>query len=208
MNKWLKFSIAVFGLAVFVYWLKYHSGYFPFEHNPMQYMPNMHRTNAIKPERNSEFFADGSGVRNPPLGSIARNLEYYPYAKETRAEDIPVVANPAERTMANMQQGQHIYNSYCIACHGPKGLGNGLVVPPYPKVPTLVSERVTGLSDSQIFHIITVGQNTMNPYGTQIIEKDRWKLIQYIRALQLAENPTQADIDAFKNIKVEEGRKP
>lgn len=201
MSSWVKLSVVLIITFVFVYWLKNHSGYFPYSQNPMQYMPNMHRTNSVKPQRNYPFFKDGSGVRVPPEGTVARNIDYYPYSNETAAADVPATGNKFEVSMDNVKRGEKIFNTYCIVCHGPKGLGNGLVVPPYPKVPSLHSDKVRAFADSQIFHIISVGQNTMSAYGPQIEPDDRWKLVQYIRALQIAQNPSDEDLKAFENYK-------
>lgn len=205
----MKAYISLGAVALFVFlllaWLFNHSGYFPYEQNPMQYMPNMHRTAAVKPQRTAPFFKDGLGVRVPPEGSIARSQTPYDYTKTTPAEEVPARPNPLPKTKENLLRGQYIYSQNCIVCHGPKGYGGGYIVPPYPKVPSLHSERVTGLADSQIFHIITVGQNTMGSYAPQVAEMDRWKLVHFVRALQLSQNPSEQDVSAFENYAGGEG---
>lgn len=194
-TKAIVFFVLIF---VLIYWLKNHSGYFPYSQNPLQYMPNMHHTAALKPQRDYPFFANNSGSRLPPEGAVARDINYYPYTKETPAEDVEAYSNPIPKSKKTLRRGQKIYNNNCIVCHGSKGMGEGYIVPPYPKVPSLHSERVLGLADSQIFHIITVGQNIMGAYGPQIREDDRWKAIHYVRALQLSQNPSEEDVRAFE----------
>lgn len=199
MSSWLKAFILVSAVVIFVYWIKNHSGFFPFSHNPIQYMPNMHRTDVVKAQRKAPFFEDQVGPRVPPTGTVARGIEYYEFKKEDVAGELPVRPNPVPITLENVKRGKLIYEQYCIVCHGPKGLGNGYVVPPYPKVPSLQSEKILGLADSQIFHVISVGQNTMGAYGDYVRTPDRWKLVHYIRALQKSQNPNEEDLEAFDN---------
>jgi len=199
MNMWAKAGISLFIGIVLVYWFVHNSGYIPYHHNPIQYMPNMYHTHALRPERAYNFFKDGSGSRVPPKGTVPRDLFVYPIDKSISAESLPRKENPMPKTRAVILRGKKMYNSYCVACHGPKAWGNGLVVPPFPKVPALQSDAVRNMSDNQIFHIITVGRNTMSSYEPQIRPEDRWKIIRYIWVLQLAEHPSKADLDAFKN---------
>jgi len=202
----MKVGFKLFMLAViliaFVYWIKNHSGYFPYEHNPMQYMPNMHRSAALKPMRASEFFKDGMGARTPPEGSIARDVEYSKTSQDIPAENVERRGNPFSISKEVVLRGRQVYSNTCIVCHGPSGAGDGPVVPPYPKPPSLTSDKIRALADSQIFHIITNGQNTMRSYASQIREEDRWKIIHYVRVLQMAQNPTAEQLKAFEDFGV------
>ena len=77
-----------------------------------------------------------------------------------------------------MERGQKIFNTYCIVCHGPRGDGAGFVVPPFPRPPSLFSDKIVGLTDGRIFHVITKGQNNIMPsYASQIAPEDRWAVI-------------------------------
>ncbi len=192
------FSVLVLGGLVF--WLVNNSGYFPYTHNPLQYMPNMHHTKALIPQRGYDFYADGASVRVPPAGAVAVNQNPYPYTKATFAADVRKFSNPVAADLATVKRGQKVFMTYCVVCHGPKGYGDGYVVPPFSQPPSLQSEKIRGYADSQIFHVITVGQNVMGAYGPQIREQDRWAVIHYLRVLQRAENPNDEDIKAFENV--------
>lgn len=187
-------------VVLFAVWLVKHSGFFPYSHNPMQYMPNMHRTPVLIPQRGYSFFEDGSSVRVPPQGTIAATVSTYPYTKETLAADITKRANPLAATREVLARGKKQFMTYCVVCHGDAGYGNGLVVPPFPQPPSLQSDKIRGFADSQLFHIITVGQNSMGAYGPVIREDDRWAIIHYIRAMQRAENPSDEDLKAFDQV--------
>lgn len=177
-----------------------HSGFFPYEHNVMQYMPNMHHTVALKPQRAYDFYSDRLGARTPPAGTIARSQRPYAYNKEKSAADVEKFSNPIPATKEVLLRGQKVYMNTCVVCHGPAGNGDGYIVPPYSKPPSLQSDKIRGYADSQIFHVITVGQNLMGSYAPQVREQDRWAIIHYIRALQKSENPTEADLAAFDSL--------
>lgn len=189
MKLGIKLLLILIAVGIFIYWLINHSGYFPYSHNPIQYMPNMHRSPAIRPQEKRPLAY--------PEGSISREEFIYPYDRDVPVEKVERKENPLPKTREVVERGQKMFNTHCIVCHGPLGLGDGFVVPPFAKPPSLQSERVREFADSQIFHIITVGQNTMMPYASQIRVEDRWAITHYIRVLHLSQNPSEEDLKAF-----------
>jgi mono/diheme cytochrome c family protein len=183
-----------------------HSGFFLYEQNVMQYMPNMHHTVSLRPQRGYDFYSDRLSARTPPAGTLAVNQKPYPYSKEKLAADVEKYSNPLPVTKESLLRGQKVFMNTCVVCHGASGNGDGYIVPPFSKPPSLQSEKIRAYADSQIFHVITVGQNLMGSYAPQIREQDRWAVIHYLRALQKAENPTEADISAFDTL-VNSGKK-
>ncbi len=175
-----------------------HSGYFLYSHRPMQYMPNMHRTPALIPQRGYDFYKDRLGARTPPAGTVSREEIFYPYPSDVRAENVVRFKNPFPATKEIVLRGRHIYSTYCVVCHGEQGDGKGYIVPPFPLPPSLLSEKIRNFADSQIFHIVTRGQNVMSSYASQIREDDRWAATHYVRVLQKANDPTPADWDAYE----------
>jgi mono/diheme cytochrome c family protein len=151
------------------------------------YMPDMVYSPALKAQK------EGS-MRMPVRGTIPRDYEPYPYKDlETAGRELK---NPLRPTHQVMMRGQAIYNTYCIVCHGPNGEGDGTVVPRFPRPPTLQSDKIRGYQDGSIYHVITMGQNLMPSYASQISSGDRWAAIHYIRALQRAKHPTPEDLKA------------
>ena len=73
-------------------------------------------------------------------------------------------------------------------------MGDGSIVPKFPRPPSLQSDKVRQWADGRIFHTITIGQNLMPSYATQISAGDRWAIIHYVRALQRAKHPTAEDL--------------
>lgn len=167
----------------------------------MQYMPHMANTPNLKAQRGYDAFPDGAGVRMPPDGTLPRGFQRYHYDDpEVAAREL---TNPLAFNEVNVKRGEKIFNTYCYVCHGYKGLGDGPVVPPFPIPKSLHSENMRNWKDGHIFHVITRGQGVMPSYAQQIQPKDRWAVILYVRALQRALNPTDADVAAYKKVKVE-----
>ncbi len=149
------------------------------------YMPDMVYSPALK--------AQQEGVRLPVPGTISRDFIPYPYKNNPEGAGREL-KNPLMPTRQVLVRGQHIFGIYCIACHGASGEGDGTIVPKFPRPPTLHSEKVRNWSDGRIFHTISVGQNLMPSYASQISAGDRWAAIYYVRVLQRAKHPTSEDL--------------
>lgn len=164
------------------------------------FMPDMFDSIGFKAQREDVNGPNGMSQRTPPEGTVPRNFKPYPYAQDQGAIAGKELRNPLAHTKANLERGQKMFNIYCIVCHGPKGHGDGLVVPPFPRPPDLTSEKIAGWGDGQIFHTITMGQNTMPSYATQIQAADRWAITLYVRALHRASNPSATDIQEWESL--------
>jgi mono/diheme cytochrome c family protein len=154
----------------------------------MVYMPDMAYSPAIKAQEH------GSS-RMPVKGTVPRGHQSYAFAKATDGPGAEL-KNPLLRTKDVLARGQELFNTYCMVCHGPVGLGDGSVVPKMPRPPSLQSDKIKNWPDSNIFHVMTVGQNIMPSYAAQIQASDRWAIVHYIRALQRSQNPSAADMAA------------
>ncbi len=150
------------------------------------YMPDMVYTPAMKAQK------EGS-MRMPVQGTVPRDFVPYPYKNDPERAGREL-KNPLRPTRAVLEQGQKIYNVTCRTCHGPLGLGDGSVVPRYPRPPSLQSDKVRNWPDGSIYHVISMGQNIMPSYASQIAPADRWKVIHYVRVLQRSQHPSAEDL--------------
>jgi len=162
-----------------------------------EYMPDMANSPAQKAYEYSADLPHHRSALTPPAGTIPRNYEPYPYKEDPEGAGRNL-KNPLPRTEEVLLAGQKTFNIYCIVCHGPKGLGDGPIIPKFPKPPSLQSEKVRNWTDGRIYHVITTGQNLMPSYASQIDPNTRWAVIHYIRALQRAENPAPGDVEEYK----------
>jgi mono/diheme cytochrome c family protein len=166
--------------------------------------------------KQSDWFKDGRGSRDPVEGTVARgqlheNKAFYtgkidnpnPNAAVQTATDASgntLVASfpndvdefPVPVTKELVDRGQERYNIYCIVCHGPVGNGDGMIVRRgFPQPPTYHDDRLRNAPVGHFFDVITNGWGKMNSYAYQVQPSDRWAIAAYIRALQVSQNPDE-----------------
>ena len=167
---------------------------------PIEVIPDMDRQPKIRPQTPSAFFADGRSSRLPVEGTVARGSAFLDAPINTglvTGTTNFVANNPLKVTPELMARGQNRYQIYCAPCHSPLGDGNGITKSfGMAVVASLHDPRIVGLSDGELFYVITNGRNLMGPYRSQIEIEDRWAIVAYVRALQLSSLGTQEDLAA------------
>ena len=148
------------------------------------YMPDMAFSPAVKAQKD----APGS-MLTPPAGTIARGYRPYPFTKDQPDQAAKALKNPLSRTPAVILKGQALFNVYCIVCHGQFGEGDGPIIPKFPKPLSLQTERVRDFPDGRIFHVMTMGQNLMPSYASQVEPEERWAVVHYVRELYRLKHP-------------------
>lgn len=113
----------------------------------------------------------------PPEGTVPR-------------EPSPLEAGPAERwTVRSLTTGRDRFDIYCAPCHARDGHGDGIVaLHGFPRPPSLHEDHARALTDEQVLRIITLGLGKMPPYGDLVRPADRWRIVGYLRALQLSQH--------------------
>jgi mono/diheme cytochrome c family protein len=157
---------------------------------------DMHDQPKYRPLRASAFFPDESSARPLVEGTIARG---------TLQTDAPfftgkngalfVTELPFPVTQAVLDRGQERFNIYCTPCHGAVGAGDGMVVQRgYPTPPSLHIDRLRNIEAGYFFDVMTNGFGRMPDYRAQVTPRDRWNIVAYIRALQLAQHAATSDV--------------
>jgi len=101
------------------------------------------------------------------------------------SQPVSVADSESSALKRSVERGGERFRIYCIACHGPKGMGDGLVAQRgFPPPPSLLTGKSIQMKDGQLFHILTYGQGSMAPFAGQISQETRWDLINFIRDLQ------------------------
>ena len=74
--------------------------------------------------------------------------------------------------------------------------------------PLLSDPRVIAFEDGQIFDVITNGARNMQPHKDLVPVADRWAIVAYVRALQLSQSATLADLSLKQKqaLKMKESR--
>ena len=165
---------------------------------------DMHNQPKYKPLRAAEFFRDGSSARPLVEGTVARGALQEDEAFFTGKVGGTAVTEMPFPVDANvLDRGQQRYNIYCTPCHDATGSGKGLVVQRgYRPPPSFHDERLRAAPPGHFFDVMTNGFGAMPDYRAQIAPRDRWAVVAYIRALQLAQRASPSDIPGGDPTKV------
>jgi mono/diheme cytochrome c family protein len=180
---------------------------------------DMHDQPKYKPLRESPLFPDGRSARPLVEGTVARgylrdDVEFYTGKTAEGSQPVPggipvtaaslgnaatyagfTTTFPIPIDKAALDRGQERYNIYCSVCHGKLGDGQGMIPRRgYRQPPTYHQDRLRQAPSGYFFDVITNGFGAMPDYAEQIPAEDRWKIIAYIRALQLSQQGTTADV--------------
>jgi mono/diheme cytochrome c family protein len=153
------------------------------------YFPDMFYSRAYETYSENPDFADGKTMREPVEGTVPLGIIPYPYAKtdEDRLLAGKELANPLLTDSANLKRGAEAFKIFCVQCHGTLADGNGLLYTTglYNFKPaSLVNDKMKGVPDGEIYHVISVGQGVMPEHGSIIRPDDRWKIVMYVRQVQ------------------------
>jgi mono/diheme cytochrome c family protein len=141
----------------------------------------------LKPLRKDVFGGRPTGGLEPPIGTVALNETPYPYAQNEADKAGAELVNPLPHTPEVIAHGKFVFENVCIACHGPRGAGDGNVTALFPKPPSLMTQKVRDWPDGQLFHRPMRGQGSMPSHARQVDARDIWSVIHYIREMQKVE---------------------
>lgn len=182
-----------------------------------QDMHNQPKYEPLEPIEPIGTITDGRASRPLVEGTVARgSLNDDPLLLASRAGAAPVNSNAGGQAMAAgqgqtgqgfsntfpfpvtkevMDRGEERYNIYCSVCHDLTGNGLGMVVRRgYRKPPSFHEDRLRQAPAGYFFDVITNGFGAMPDYAVSINPRDRWAIVAYIRALQLSQRATIADV--------------
>jgi len=165
---------------------------------------DMHNTPTGQPLRESLFVKDASTSRLPVEGTIARGTLQDDAAFFTGKEGGAATnALPFPLTAAVLDRGEERFNIYCSPCHGVSGRGDGMIVRRgYRQPPSFHVDRLQAAPLGHFYDTMTNGFGAMPDYRAQIAPRDRWAIAAYVRALQLSQHATAADIPAEERQKL------
>jgi mono/diheme cytochrome c family protein len=157
---------------------------------------DMHMQPYYRTMSKSDFFADNRSARLPVEGTVARgDLHEDTYFYTGKIGNAPGEYLPFPVTKDVLERGRERFNINCTPCHGRVGDGNGFIPSRgFRRPPSYHIERLRAVPLGYFFDVITNGFGVMPEYGTQVSARDRWCIAAYIRALQLSQNATSADI--------------
>jgi mono/diheme cytochrome c family protein len=176
---------------------------------------NMERQPYYKPFTESGVFADDMSERPLLSGVVPRPADQSPgipyvMVRSGGPANFPDLAKtasiPFPITRALLERGQEQFNINCAVCHSAAGDGDGMIVRRgFYSPPSYFIPRLRNQPDSYFYNVITNGYGTMFSYSDRVAPDDRWAIVAYIRAMQLAvhEHP-----EIEKRLQKERGTQP
>ncbi|HEY7784343.1 MAG TPA: cytochrome c [Pyrinomonadaceae bacterium] len=148
---------------------------------------SLHPTGFSQEQRNT---ATNRGVTNRGLIETApRGPQDFSKNTWNLPPDADKTKNPVEATEESITKGKELYlarKGNCIFCHGETGAGNEETLPRLRRKPADLSnkERMTTLSDGEIFWKVTLGIEGIMPGREKALtEEERWHVVNYVRTL-------------------------
>ena len=158
---------------------------------------DMHVQPRQNPLSRSDFFTDQRSERPPLEGTVARGqLHEDIYFYTGKIGSSPGDFMPFKVTKEVLERGRERFNIFCAPCHSRLGDGNGFVPSRgfARRPPSYHIQRLQKAPLGYFFDVMTNGFGIMPDYASQISPQDRWNIVAYIRALQLSQNATKADV--------------
>ena len=175
----------------------------------IEYMPDMYRSPAVEayvdygedPYYVTEEFASTQrntmSARLPADGSIAYKGDDkafalpYPYPNTPEGYEAAGInlLSPLVTSDENTAAGAIIFSQMCTQCHGEEGKGDGAIsrnghiagIPDY-------TTKLKDLSEGKMYHTLQYGKGLMGSHASQLSQKERWLVIEYIKVLQGNDN--------------------
>ena len=205
----MRYFLIIFGLCVIATMGVLGKRGSHFRKPSLYIFPDMERQLKLRPQKENGFFTNGLSSQLPVAGTVARstplqtaNGAVYPF------EDSPVNSgritgttnflenNPLPITAELMERGRQRFTINCSPCHGAIGDGNGITkkINAMAVVGNLHDKRMVEMPDGEIFYVISNGRSLMQGYAANVEVRDRWAIVAYLRALQLARLGSVADL--------------
>ncbi|MBK1826314.1 c-type cytochrome [Haloferula rosea] len=186
---------------------------------PIRLFPDMDDQDKVMHQVPSDFFADGVGSREPvdgtqPVGFLADGdnklggIHEYEFGGETGyyytggiegyfSNGMPGELELNEENVeAFLRRGEEVYDINCMPCHGASGDGLGITTSfGVPGVANLTLDNFgqAAYPDGRLYDVIANGKGNMGGYKHNISVRDRWAVVAYVRALQIARKAPLAD---------------
>jgi hypothetical protein len=156
------------------------------------------------PLRSNTFFPDQRSARYPVSGTVPRLEDATMDAEQLDPGSYFLTGKhgaafgnelPFPLTRDVLDRGEQRFNIYCSPCHARVGDGNGMIVQRgYKHPPSFHQDRLRNAPVGYFFDIMSNGLGAMPDYASQIKPADRWMIAAYIRALQMSQHATEADV--------------
>ncbi|MEE2906756.1 MAG: cytochrome c [Planctomycetota bacterium] len=184
----------------------------PRESRRIHLIQNMDNQPKFKGQQQNILFRDGRAMRQPVPGTVARSQmvgDTHFYLGTVDGAYATTFPSQINVDLDFLERGRDRFMIYCLPCHGVTGEGDGLVngrammllnLPStnngttWVQPKNLQEESIAVQPVGQIFYTVSNGKNNMASYAAQITEHDRWAIVAYVKALQVAGDASEESI--------------
>ncbi len=144
----------------------------------------------------SPAFRDSISALEPPLGTIHRGWNPYPYPNTNEGyQDAKLnLLSPLDSVEVDLALGEELYGIYCAVCHGDQGDGQGILMTreKFLGIPSYADREIT---QGSVYHVVMHGINAMGSHAGQLDHDERWQVTAYVMELksQLENQVEQTD---------------
>jgi mono/diheme cytochrome c family protein len=166
------------------------------------YMPDMAYSRAYEAYAQNNLKQEGINYVPYPVEGTVRKGDLFAYTLPNDSNGYKMSAgikSPLAALDSNeMLEAQRLYSINCAICHGPNMDAQG---------PLAVSGKVGGIAnlkleqylrepEGQMFHVVTYGKGNMGSYAAQLDRKQRWMVVQYVKAEQAKSSASKSTTPA------------
>jgi mono/diheme cytochrome c family protein len=163
--------------------------------------PDPHLERMLRQEKRLPYDRDpalpeGMTMLKPPGETLTVDAPIDPRVDEGVADGHWVGEIPVVLDRSAIEDGQRAFDVFCAACHGELGDGDSVVAFKMNLVRPrdLQSEAARAYPAGRIFEAIRQGYGMMPSYRVQLGVERTWRVVAYVRALQLARGVPAADL--------------
>jgi hypothetical protein len=154
------------------------------------------------------FFDDGRVMRDPPEGTLPRDVPVDdPPVTEGVVSGAYVANVPIPVTRELLLAGRARFEAYCAACHGVRGDGDSWVAlnMDLRRPPAIAGPAARALPPGRVYQVIEKGYGFMRSYAEDLISpEERWAVVAYLQALQLSHGVPLASLPPEAQKRAEE----
>ena len=129
----------------------------------------------------------GRGMGRGMGGGMGRGSAMMPFHQAEVPAQYASLTSPIASDAISLERGQTVYQTYCIACHGESGMGDGVAGQALDPKPAPIAQSSQMMSDGYLFWRISEGgahfSTAMPTWEGTLDEQTRWDLINYMRSL-------------------------
>lgn len=154
------------------------------------YMPDMAYSRAYEAYDQHNLKQAGINYVNHPVDGTIKRGDLFAYTLTNDSNGYNMSASVKDPLppldSVQMLEAQRLFNINCAICHGVNMDAQGplAVSGKVGGIANLKLEAYTSKTEGQMFHVVTYGKGNMGSYAAQLDRKQRWMVVQYVKATQ------------------------